>query len=93
MTKTTLHTDGITDPALAGIINLDNFTPQEIAILRAIHRRVVRDKARTEHERIERIVQDNLVLKRLLASLRNITKPTKENTDLLKQIDHHLRQR
>lgn len=88
----TPRTQGETDPAFAGIIHLDHFSPAELVQLRIIHKRVVRDHAKQKQERIEQVIQDNLVLKRLLLALRTITEPTRENEQLLKQIDERLRQ-
>lgn len=87
----TLHAKGLSDPAFAGIINLDNFSPEELIKLRLIHKQVLRDRALKDHECIEKIIQDNLVLKRLLLALRNLTEATSQNESLLKQIDERLR--
>lgn len=42
-------------------------------------------------EKMEETIQENIVLRRLLLSLRNSTEPNKENQSLLKQIDEQLK--
>lgn len=91
MTITHIPTDLIADPAFAGTVNLDNFTEEEIAKLRTIHRRVVRLKAKEAFDRVEQVAQENLVLKRLLLAARAHIPDTEQNQILLSQIDHQVR--
>lgn len=85
----------MTDPAYFGIIDLENFTAAEKTKLRIIHRRVLGYKLREANkqrlEKMEETIQENIVLRRLLLSLRNSTEPNKENQSLLKQIDEQLK--
>lgn len=80
----------LSDPAFAGI-NIENFTEEEVNKLRAIHRRVVRQRALDEHRNRERIEQENIVLRRLLLAARMQIQPGRDNEKLLEQIDKYLK--
>lgn len=84
-----------THPAHIGIIDLDNFTPEEKTKLRAIHRRVLQEKLRKEIsakvDHTEKIIQENILLKRLLLAARNHIVISSTTQELIKQIDERLR--